>query len=298
MEKILATTQKWGIRAEVDCPLSAHCTFGVGGPANLAVFPTDREELLLILAAVREGKVPYLVIGNGSNILFDDRGYPGVVIFTGGCKNIRREGPRLIADAGAMLGSVARFAQEKALAGVEFAEGIPGTVGGAVFMNAGAFGGTVGAICASSTYYDSETGRIGVFAGAEQKFGEKTSAYEQNPRYTVLGAELTLTEDDPAAIRSRMEDYKARRKASQPLEFRSAGSFFKRPAGHYAGKLIEDCGLKGKRIGGAEVSVKHAGFLLNRGGATAEEIKALAELVQNTVLRETGILLEREVRYV
>lgn len=298
MEKILATTQKWGIRAEVDCPLSAHCTFGVGGPANLAVFPTDREELLLILAAVREGKVPYLVIGNGSNILFDDRGYPGVVIFTGGCKTIRREGPRLIADAGAMLGSVARFAQEKALAGVEFAEGIPGTVGGAVFMNAGAFGGTVGAICASSTYYDSETGRIGVFAGAEQKFGEKTSVYEQNPRYTVLGAELTLTEDDPAAIRSRMEDYKARRKASQPLEFRSAGSFFKRPAGHYAGKLIEDCGLKGKRIGGAEVSVKHAGFLLNRGGATADEIKALAELVQNTVLRETGILLEREVRYV
>ena len=164
-------------------------------------------------------------------------------------------------------------------------------------MNAGAYGGCMADICLSSEYFDAESGEVGVFEGEAQAFDTRTSVYEKHPRYTVLGATLSLAPDDRSAIEGRMRDFAERRRRSQPLEFPSAGSVFKRPVGHFAGKLIEDCRLKGTAVGGAEVSEKHAGFIINRGGATSEDVKKLVALIKERVLSETGVELECEIRF-
>jgi UDP-N-acetylmuramate dehydrogenase len=180
---------------------------------------------------------------------------------------------------------------------LEFAHGIPGTLGGAIYMNAGAYGGSMDEVCVATECYDLDSGRICTFRGAQQAFGYRTSVFEQRGRYVILGAELSLKVGDPSRISAQMRDYWERRKASQPLEFPSAGSVFKRPEGHFAGKLIEDCGLKGLTVGGAQVSEKHAGFIINRGSATCEDVKRLVEQIQAVVLERTGVTLECEIRF-
>lgn len=299
MEALLDCLRALGIDVKEHCPLAPHSSFRVGGEARAAVFPSSREALLQTLDAARQSAVRYAVFGNASNVVFSDEGFDGLVIFTGNCKRVICRERIIEADCGAMLSRVALTAREHALCGAEFMHGIPGTVGGAVFMNAGAYDGSIADVCVRSEYWDAECGEVGVMEHADHAFGTRTSVYAKNPsRYVILGATFSFTEGDPAQIRAKMEDFAARRRRTQPLEYPSAGSVFKRPVGHYAGKLIEDCGLKGTRIGGAEVSERHAGFIINRGGATAEDIRALTQLIRERVQAQTGVDLECEIRFI
>ncbi len=297
MDRLYDFFVRAGVCAKTEYPLSGCSGFRIGGNAKLALFPGNREEMLLALETVASRGMRFLVIGNASNVVFSDDGFDGVVIFTGAWRACTLEDGRMQVSAGTSLLTVATEAKRAGLSGVEFAYGIPGTLGGAVFMNAGAFGGSVSDVCETSEYFDTVSGKIGVFSGAEQRFGNRTSIYATNPHYAILGATLVLHPDEETAIDARMRDYLARRRATQPLEYPSAGSVFKRPEGHFAGKLIEDCGLKGTRIGGAEVSLKHAGFIINRGGATARDVRELTELIQKRVEAEFGVSLECEIRF-
>lgn len=298
MERLRRLLLQENIAFEDGCPLDRHSSFRIGGPAALAVFPSTRDALLQVLTALSSCEIHHAVIGNGSNVLFSDAGYDGVVVFTSGWKEIKRNDTELCASAGVSLLSLSRMALEASLSGLEFAYGIPGTLGGAVLMNAGAYGGEIASVCVESEYFDAETQTVATFYGAAQEFGYRTSIYETHPRYTVLGAKLVLKNDTRDAIFARMEDCMSRRKGKQPLELPNAGSIFKRPDGCFAGKLIEDCGLKGYRIGGAEVSEKHAGFIVNRGGATASDVCALIEHIRSRVLSEFGVELECEIRLI
>lgn len=298
MERLRRLLLQENIPHEIDCPLSRHASFRIGGTSDLAVFPQSREQLLRVLCAVLETSVRYAVIGNASNVVFPDGAFHGVVIFTCGYKEITLSGSRIQASAGVSLLSLARTACDAALSGLEFAYGIPGTLGGAILMNAGAYGGEISSVCVESEFFDAESGKISSFAGDSQEFGYRTSIYEKHPRYTILGATLQLSPDDRDAVRLRMEDYIARRRSKQPLDFPSAGSVFKRPEGHFAGKLIEDCGLKGFSIGGAQVSEKHAGFIINRGGATAADVRALVEFIRERVFITFGIELVCEIKFI
>lgn len=285
-----------GIRFEENFPLSAASSFRIGGPAALAAFPDTAERMAETLRLLDEREIPRIVIGNGSNVLFPDEGYAGCVVFTGQMKELTRRENGFHTAAGVSLSALCAAAREASLTGVEFACGIPGSVGGAVFMNAGAYGGSMEGITVCSEYYDAKTGTLGTWKGAEQAFGNRTSIYAREPRYTVLGAEIRLSEGEKDRIAETMRALLERRRQSQPLEYPSAGSVFKRPEGFFAGKLIEDCGLKGTRVGGAEVSQKHAGFIVNRGGATARDVRTLIERIRERVLAETGVTLECEIR--
>ncbi|MBQ9773094.1 MAG: UDP-N-acetylmuramate dehydrogenase [Clostridia bacterium] len=297
MEQLLAIWRRMGIEYRTDCPLSEHSSFGIGGNAALAVFARERASLLGAVSALRGKGIPFWVIGNGSNVVFPDEGFGGAVIFTAGQNQIRVEGTQMCVGAGASLTAISLAARDASLSGAAFAYGIPGTLGGAVFMNAGAFGGCMADICVSSEYYDRETDTVGSFAGEVQEFGTRTSVYAGTDRYVILGARLQLASGDRAQITADMEDFMARRKSTQPLEYPSAGSVFKRPVGRFAGKLIEDCGLKGLTVGGAQVSQKHAGFIVNVGGATARDVRTLVERIRDTVLQRTGVELECEIRF-
>ncbi len=276
--------------------MARYTTFRIGGTAALAVFPKTRAELISALEAARETETPAAVIGKGSDLLLPDGRFAGALILTSGCDRITVDGVHIEADCGASLAAVALTARFHSLTGAEFAAGIPGTVGGGVLMNAGAFGGTVGGITARSAYWDREFGTVGELLASEHRFGTRTSVYAENDRFVILGATLRLTEGARSEIDRAMEDYRDRRQRTQPLELPNAGSVFRHPVGHFAGKLIEDCGLKGLRVGGAEVSLKHAGFIVNRGGATASDVLALVEQIRTRVLAETGIYLECELR--
>lgn len=276
-------------------PMSRHTTFRIGGPARYFLELTPETPVGSLLAALRETGEPVTVIGRGSNLLVRDEGAPGVVVCTLGMSGIRTDGCRIEAQAGATLAQVAAAALANGLTGAEFAAGIPGSLGGAVFMNAGAYDGQMADITAASAYVLPDGGE-GALTGAEHGFGYRESAYKGRPERLIVSASLELQSGDPAAIRAKMEDFAARRRDKQPLEYPSAGSTFKRPEGYFAGKLIEDCGLKGFAIGGAQVSEKHAGFLINRGGATADEMRRLIETVQSRVLAAFGVELECEVR--
>lgn len=298
MDALFKRLRAEGISVALDCPLAQYSSFRVGGNARLAAFPDSLEKLLTTLSLARESGVRYEVFGRASNVVFSDRGFDGLIIFTGSCRSVERNGSTLCADCGAPLASLATFACENALTGAEFLHGIPGTVGGAVFMNAGAYGGSVADICIRSEWWDRITGERGSFVGAEHAFDTRMSIYQREARYLLLGAEFLLTDGDRTAIRATMRDLSERRRSSQPLEYPSAGSVFKRPVGHYAGKLIEDCGLKGTTVGGAQVSEKHAGFIINVGGATAQDIRELTDLVRERVHRMTGVELECEIRFI
>lgn len=276
-------------------PMAGHTTFRVGGPACRMARPTQIEELTTLLQLAEEERWPVFLLGNGSNLLVADEGVDMLVIHTGLLNRVERmENNRLRAQAGIGLAKLAVFAQKEGLAGLEFAHGIPGSLGGAVCMNAGAYGGEMCQVVESAEVWLPGTG-VGTMTMEELDFSYRHSYFSHHPG-VVLGATFRLTSDKPDAIRARMDDLIGRRRAKQPLEYPSAGSTFKRPAGHFAGALIEQCGLKGYRIGGAQVSEKHAGFVINAGGATAADVLALMDHVRDTILRETGVELEPEVR--
>ena len=276
-------------------PLSKHTTFKIGGVADTYVKVTSLSKLSTILKECRESDIDYMIIGNGSNILASDDGYRGVVIrLDGDFRKIALvDDDTVYCGAGATLAALCKFALNNGLSGLEFAWGIPGSVGGAVFMNAGAYGGEMKDVVYSVNHLtkNDEPGRT---EKDDLQFGYRTSVYRQN-NAIITGATLKLRKDNPEDIRARMDDYLGRRSSKQPLEYPSAGSVFKRPAGAYAGALIEQCGLKGHSHGGAQVSEKHAGFIINKANANANDVKSLIREVQTKVYDETGYNLECEL---
>ena len=277
-------------------PMCRHTTFRVGGSADVMFFPQSAEELQRAMALARAQGADVLVIGNGSNLVVRDGGVRGLVIVLGEhMARISVEGACLRAQAGAMLARVSAAAQEAGLSGLEFASGIPGTLGGGCAMNAGAYGGQLSDVLSCATVL--LDGEVRTLSRDEMQMSYR-STLPLRAGGIVLEAKFELHADDPAEIMARMKELNARRRDKQPLNLPSAGSTFKRPEGHFAGALIEGCGLKGARVGGAQVSEKHAGFIVNTGGATASDILGLIALVQRRVLAETGVALETEVRIV
>lgn len=276
-------------------PMSKHTSFRIGGPADLFVQPANEEELWNALHLARQEKVPFFIVGNGSNLLVSDEGFRGMILHTGGMlKDISVEESVIYAQAGALLSTVAKTALEHGLAGMEFAAGIPGTLGGAVCMNAGAYGGEMKDILLDAEVLTQEGERL-VLPVEELDLSYRHSViFEKN--YVVLAAHIRLSRGDTAEIKNRMNELAGARRDKQPLEYPSAGSTFKRPEGYFAGKLIQDAGLKGYTVGGAQVSEKHSGFVINRGGATAEEVRFLIRQVQQKVRSQFGVELEPEVR--
>ncbi|HIY32320.1 MAG TPA: UDP-N-acetylmuramate dehydrogenase [Candidatus Evtepia faecavium] len=277
-------------------PMARHTTFRVGGPAALMALPKGEEEVRQVIRLAWEAGVPPFFLGKGSNLLVADGGVDRFLVkLPGALTRLERDGARgLYAGSGVSLAQAAVFAAEAGLTGLEFAHGIPGSLGGGVFMNAGAYDGELAQVVDWVDCLD-ETGAPHRLAKADLALGYRTSVFAQKP-WLILGAHLTLAPGDPAAIRKKMADLARRRRAKQPLEYPSAGSTFKRPPGHFAGALIEGCGLKGCRVGGAQVSEKHAGFVVNTGGATCQDILDLIHHVRSVVLAQTGVLLEPEVR--
>lgn len=276
-------------------PMSSHTTFRVGGPADYFVEPETAAELAGVVKLCKEMQMPYMILGNGSNLLVGDKGYRGVMITLGrNWSDITVEGTHIRAGAGAMLSAVSRKALNASLTGLEFAAGIPGTIGGAVFMNAGAYGSDMSAVLTEVTILTAD-GNVQKIPACEMELGYRTSCVGKCG-YVVLEAEMELEPGEQDAIRLRVDELTVQRKTKQPLEFPSAGSTFKRPEGYFAGKLIQDAGLRGYQVGGAQVSEKHCGFVINRGGATAADIMQLCHDVQERVRAEFGVTLELEVR--
>ena len=276
-------------------PMSGHTTFRIGGPAKIFVTPEDRRELAAVLALCRKEGCPWTILGNGSNLLVSDSGFAGVVIQIGkGFDQIAIEGEQMAAGAGALLAQAARQACRAGLSGLEFATGIPGTIGGAVVMNAGAYGSEMKDILLSAQVLTEDGSQREVSAG-QLELGYRTSSILRNG-WIVLGVRLRLQKGDPETIGQRVRELTAARKAKQPLEYPSAGSTFKRPEGFFAGKLIQDAGLKGFQIGGAQISEKHSGFVINRGGATASDVMELCRQVSEKVKAQSGVELEMEVK--
>ena len=287
------------LRMVCDEPMSRHTSFRIGGPARRMAFLASGEQLVLLLAeAERLGARP-LVIGNGTNLLCPDAGLDRLVIDTSAALNrVESAGPDTVtAEAGASLARAADFACRQGLTGLEFAHGIPGTVGGAVCMNAGAYGGEMRQVVQPVTVLFPEEG-IRTLSGGDLAFGYRRSFLTDRPDAVVLRAVFRLAPGDPDEIRQQMRELMERRRASQPLDLPSAGSTFKRPEGYFAGTLIDQCGLKGLTVGGAQVSEKHAGFIVNRGGATSADVRELIRQVQARVLDATGVRLEPEVKII
>ena len=277
-------------------PMSRRTTFGIGGPA-LLIRPQNREQLQAAVAICRGVGQPPFILGRGSNLLVSDAGIARPVIQLGeGLSTVVRQGGTLRCGAGAALISVCLQAARAGLSGLEWAYGIPGSLGGGVYMNAGAYGGELKDVVAEVTYLD-ENGDFCTASGDTLQFGYRHSVFQQR-ECCIVEAVLALAPGRESEIRAAMEDYMNRRREKQPLEYGSAGSTFKRPAGNYASALVDRCGLKGLAVGGAEVSQKHAGFIINRGGATAAEVLQLIAEVQRTVREKTGYELECEVKYV
>ena len=275
-------------------PMSAHTTFKIGGAADILITVGNLSELQTVISACKDCGMPYMILGNGSNLLVSDKGIEGAVIaLDGDFKEITVEAQTVTAGAGAKLSRLCTVAMEHSLSGLEFAYGIPGTVGGAMYMNAGAYGGEMKDVALSVTAL-SPDGSVREVPAAEMALGYRTSVFKTNGDI-ILFAKYNLHTGDKSAIKAQMEDIMGRRKSKQPLEYPSAGSVFKRPEGAFAGTLIEQCGLKGKTVGGAQVSEKHAGFIINVGGATCDDVMELVKVVQDTVKAETGYILEREI---
>ena len=279
----------------VNEPMASHTTFRIGGPADYFVMPETAEELANVLQLCKEENIPYFILGNGSNLLVGDKGFRGVVIqlyknFDG----IQIEGTTVTAKAGAMLIRVAKEAGKAGLTGLEFASGIPGTIGGAMVMNAGAYGGEMIDVVTSVTVLTKD-GEIRKLTGEEMNFRYRGSVVEDEG-YIVLEAVMELKEGNLEEIQACIEELSVQRKTKQPIEYPSAGSTFKRPEGYFAGKLIMDAGLRGYQVGGAQVSEKHCGFVINAGGATAADVMQLMQDVSDKVQEQFGVALEPEVK--
>jgi UDP-N-acetylmuramate dehydrogenase len=278
-------------------PMSKHTTFKIGGPADYFVMPASAEEVSRVVKIAKEYNLPITIVGNGSNMLVLDKGIRGLVLnFSSAMADIREQDGVIIAGAGALLKDVSNFAAEKSMFGMEFAIGIPGSIGGAVFMNAGAYEGDTSSVVSAATAVCPD-GDIRRFTRDELAFSYRHSCFQENG-CLICEVELNLKQGTRNFIRSKMDDFTMRRESKQPLEMPSAGSTFKRPTGHFAGTLIEQAGLKGLRVGGAEVSRKHAGFVVNAGGATAKDVLNLIKKVQELVYEHAGVRLEPEVRII
>ena len=277
-------------------PMSRHTTFRIGGPAELFLVPKSTEEIAGIFKICREEVIPWFVLGNGSNLLVSDKGYQGVVIqLYKGFGEVKVQGCQITAQAGALLSQIAAAAREESLTGFEFAGGIPGTLGGAVVMNAGAYGGEMKDVIKEVTVLTRE-GEIRTLQAEELAMGYRTSAIKE-AGYIVLSAVLSLEKGDKEQIKARMQELAGMRSSKQPLQYPSAGSTFKRPEGYFAGKLIMDSGLRGYQVGGAQVSEKHCGFVINTGNATARDVRNLMADVQRIVEEKYGVKLEPEVKF-
>ena len=280
-----------------DYPMSECSSFHVGGIAKIAVFPLSVTSFLKLLTFLSSKKYSFVVFGNGTNVIPSDDGFDGVLIITRRISEFCIEGDKIYAGCGVSLSKLSLVASEVALSGMENLYGIPATVGGAVCMNAGAYGSQISDILLSAECYDLENGELVVYTNDEMKMSYRHSRCKDE-KLILLSATFQLVFGNEDEIKERMKEVMAKRKASQPLEFPNAGSIFKRPKDNFAGKLIEDAGLKGTRIGGAEVSVKHAGFIINKGGATSSDIISLIDVVKARVFEMSGVMLECEVEIV
>ena len=282
-------------------PMSKHTSFKIGGNADILISVRSKEEILNAVKICSENKLPFYIIGNGSNLLVRDGGFRGVIIkIAKEFSAITLTGDTSVyCEAGALLASLAGYALCNSLSGLEFASGIPGTVGGAVYMNAGAYDGEIKDVIVYADILDMTGGGFKEIklTNEQLNFGYRTSIIEKEP-YIVLGAEFALSRGNPDEIKAKSDDFNAQRRDKQPLDLPSAGSTFKRPKGSFAGKLIMDSGLRGYRIGGASVSEKHCGFIVNNGGATAIDVLLLIEYVQNVVFKKFDVMLKPEIRIV
>lgn len=278
-------------------PMSRHTSFKIGGNADLYIIPHDMDALIETVRILKETETKRYFLGNATNVLFDDAGFHGAVVSLGNICAIKVIENRIIAEAGASLNLVCKTARDKELSGLEFAYGIPGSIGGAVFMNAGAYGGEMSQVVAQSTYLSLDDMTVHTIPLSAHEYGYRESVYRHN-NWLVLSAVMELKKGEYDKINAAMNDYMSRRIDKQPLEYPSAGSVFKRYPGRYTGQMIEECGLKGYSIGGAQVSEKHAGFIVNKGGATSTDVLALIEHIKNEVYKKFDCCIECEVIHV
>ncbi len=278
-------------------PMKEHTSFKIGGNAEFFITVKTTEELKAVISLCRDCKVPYMLIGNGSNLLISDKGIKGAVIrLEGDFKTITIEGDEIVAGAGASLTKLCLDAYKASLTGLEFGYGIPGSVGGAAYMNAGAYGGEMKDVIISCTHLDPQL-NVGTFTASELDLSYRHSAYMKG-EYIILSVKLKLKEGENSAIKARMDELMQKRMDKQPLEYPSAGSVFKRPEGAFAAALIEECGLKGRSVGGAQVSEKHSGFIVNKGNATCQDVLELVKIIQDEVKEKTGFELHREIIHI
>lgn len=296
MEQLLKTLKELNIKFIENEPMANRTTFKVGGNARVMAFPKSEEEIIAIINSCNDNSVRFIAVGNGSNLLVSDNGIDACVICLGkDFSEIRLiDDETVFAESGASLMKLCRFALENGLSGLEFGYGIPGSCGGAAFMNAGAYGGEMKDALVKCTHI-TENGERGELSGDALELSYRKSAYSSNG-FVITGLYLKLKKGNREEIKAKMEELIQRRRDKQPLEYPSAGSTFKRPPGYFAGALIEECGLKGKSVGGAQVSEKHAGFVINKGGATCEDILKLCKACSDEVYKQKGVRLEMEIR--
>ena len=293
-EALIAFLDSNNIEYRLSEPMKAHTTFKIGGEADIDIVVNSIEELKSVTHQLKACGVPFMMLGKGSNLLVSDDGIEGAVVeLSGNFKELSVDGDTITCGAGVTLSKLCTVALENGLSGLEFAYGIPGSVGGAVYMNAGAYGGETKDVVREVVFLD-ENGEVVTYSNEQAQFSYRSSIFKKN-NGIILFSKYKLTKADPASIKEKMDDFMDRRRTKQPLEYPSAGSVFKRPEGAFAGTLIEQCGLKGKTVGGAQVSEKHAGFIVNIGGATCRDVMELVRIIQDTVKSETGYTLEREL---
>ncbi len=297
-ERIISGAEKAGIEYRLNAPMLEYTSFKTGGPADVLILPKNEPELRRVLSLCADEEIRPFIFGNGSNLLVSDDGIRGVSVrLASNFDDIRLlNGDMIFCTAGTKLAKLCNFALENSLTGLEFAYGIPGTAGGAAYMNAGAYGGEMKDVLVSCNHLD-YSGNPGRLTGEQLGLSYRRSAYTDK-YFVITGITVKLEKGDKEEINAKMKDILSRRVDKQPLELPSAGSFFKRPEGYFAGALIEQCGLKGFSVGGAQVSEKHAGFVVNKGGATTSEIMELGKIVSEKVFSETGVKLEMEVKYI
>lgn len=296
-ENIISIAKQLGCSYQADVPMKNYVTMRVGGNADLLIKPDSADSLCDLVKALNNENIPYYVLGNGSNVIFSDEGYRGaILLISNDFASLSVSCDTIKCDAGVTLSKLCQTALENSLSGLEFAWGIPGTVGGAVYMNAGAYGGEISQVISSCTYLDEEMNIVTVKA-EDMDLSYRHSMFTDTKKI-ILSAEFKLQKGDKAEIKAAMDEKMTARRTKQPLEYPSSGSTFKRPVGGYASKLIEDCGLKGTTVGGAQVSTKHSGFVINIGNATCDDILELIKVIKKTVFDETGIELEEEVKII
>lgn len=298
MKKLIDFLQSHNIFFEENVSGAKLCSFRVGGNVGVLVKPRCASEVQMLCDFIGENKIKSILLGKGSNVVISDDGYDGAVISLSEISAVEISENTITVGAGASMFNLAVAAEKAELSGLEFAHGIPGSVGGGAYMNAGAYGGEMCQVITNVICYDRELGALLNLNNDECKFSYRHSIFQENKNLAILFVKLALQKGERSEIRAKMDEYKAKRVAAQPLEYPSAGSTFKRPEGHFAGKLIEDAGLKGFKIGGAQVSEKHAGFVINRGGATADDIKKIVGHIQKEVKEKFDVALECEIEFI